>query len=69
MKVSMAGHSVDEWTANVHFPSCKLDGASSTRRLIGPIDLRRGDRIEIECIPGAPERAPLDYVELISVQP
>ncbi|HEY3742268.1 MAG TPA: glucosiduronase, partial [Bryobacteraceae bacterium] len=68
-KVSIAGQPVDEWIADDHFPSRKLDGASSTRRLIGPIDLHRGDRIEIEGIPGGPERAPLDYVELMPVHP
>ena len=63
-KVSLGEQVLDEWNADNHFPSRKLDGASSTRRVIGPVLLRKGDRIQIEGVPGGNERAPLDYVEL-----
>ena len=64
-KVSVGAQVLDEWNADDHFPSRKLDGASSTRRMIGPIFLRKGDRIRIEGVPGGDERAPLDYVEVV----
>ena len=67
-KVSIGGQIVDEWNADDHFPSRKLDGASSTRRTIGPILLRKGDLIRIEGVPGGNERAPLDYVEIVSAR-
>ena len=68
-KVSLGAQLIDEWNADDHFPSRKLDGASSTRRMIGPLLLRNGDRIRIEGIPGGDERAPLDYVEIVPAKP
>ena len=65
--VSLGTQVLDEWNADDHFPSRKLDGASSTRRMIGPVLLRKGDRITIEGVPGGNERAPLDYVEIVAV--
>ncbi len=55
---------VDEWTANDSLPAKKLDASASVRREIRGIALRKGDRIRIEGIPDAGERAPLDYLEL-----
>jgi alpha-glucuronidase len=60
---------VDEWAADGRFPSRKLDGASSTVRTIPKIALRPGDKLQIEGIPGGPEKAPLDYLEIEPVRP
>lgn len=60
---------IDEWDAADHFPSRKLDGASSTLRRVPPVWLRPGDRIRIEGAPGGAERAPLDYIELEEAKP
>ena len=68
--MSLGGVQVlDEWNADGRFLSRKLDGASSTRRIMGPVMLRKGDRITIEGVPGGSECAPLDYVEISPVPP
>ncbi len=55
---------VDEWRAADHFPSRKIDSASSTLRTISGVALRPGDIIRIEGVPDGPEPAALDYLEI-----
>jgi len=56
---------VDEWTAADHLPTQKIDGSSSTRRTIGGLALRPGDRIRVEGWPDGGEVAALDYIEIV----
>ena len=60
----IANQLVDEWAAADHLPTRKIDGSSSTRRVIRGIALRRGDQIRIEGIPDGGERAPVDSIEI-----
>jgi alpha-glucuronidase len=55
---------VDEWVADDHMPTRKVDGSSSTRRTISGIALRMGDEIRIEGIPDGGEAAAIDYIEV-----
>src|SRR5262249_7070998 len=55
---------VAEWSADDQVPTRKVDGASSTRRVISVLALRAGDEIRIEAIPDGGETAALDYVEI-----
>jgi alpha-glucuronidase len=55
---------VAEWDAEDHLAARKIDGSSSTRRLLTGIALRPGDEIRIEGTPGGSDRAALDYIEL-----
>jgi alpha-glucuronidase len=66
-RLSVAGQVVDEWTATGSFPMRVLepDGSSSTRRVASGVQLRPGDEIRIEGIPGGPETAALDYLEIL----
>jgi alpha-glucuronidase len=62
--LSVAGELVDAWAANDGLPTQKLDGSSSTQRVIAGIALRPGDEIRIEGVPDQGEQAALDYVEI-----
>lgn len=64
-RLLVAGRALVEWSADDRLPSRKIDGASSTRRLIPGVSLQPGDEIRIEATPDGAERAPLDYVEII----
>lgn len=59
------GRQIDAWTASGDYPSDKPDGDTSTRRVIHNVTLHSGDRIRIEGIPDAGERAPLDYIRIV----
>jgi alpha-glucuronidase len=63
-KLLVAGHVVDEWVADDHLPARAFNGASSTRRWIGGVELHPGDSIEIEGWSGGQEHAAFDYVEI-----
>jgi alpha-glucuronidase len=56
---------VDEWTAADHLPARKIDGSSSSRRVIAGVALRPGDQIRIEGRPDGRETAALDYIEIL----
>jgi hypothetical protein len=62
--LSIGNQLVAEWTADDRLPTRKVDGASSTRRVISGLALRAGDEIRIEGSPDAGETAALDYVEI-----
>jgi hypothetical protein len=54
---------IDTWTAADHFPTAKIDGSSSTRKVIPGVALRHGDEIRIVGEPDAGEVAAIDYLE------
>jgi alpha-glucuronidase len=56
---------MDEWAAADHLPARKIDGSSSSRRVITGVALRPGDQIKIEGRPDGRETAALDYVEIL----
>jgi alpha-glucuronidase len=56
---------IDAWTATDHIPTAKIDGSSSTRRVIPEVALRRGDEIRIVGEPDGGETAAIDYLEAI----
>lgn len=59
---------LDEWAADLHLPTIRLDSTSSTRRTIGMVALRPGDEIRIEGGPNGGETAALDYIEILRRQ-
>ena len=63
-EVRVGNQLVDQWSADARVPTRKLDGSSSTRRVIPGVALRRGDEIRIEGIPDGGETAALDYLEI-----
>ncbi len=60
---------VDEWTADDHVPSARVDSSSSARRSISGVALRPGDVIRVEGSPDGREVAALDYVEILPDEP
>jgi len=58
---------VDSWLADNHLPSDKMDGNTSTRRMISGVSLARGDIVTIVGYPDGGEPAPLDYIEFHKV--
>jgi alpha-glucuronidase len=64
-RVRIAGQMVAEWAAADHVPTRKVDGSSSSRRVIPGLALRKGDEIRIEGVPDGRETAALDYVEIV----
>ncbi|MBO0912694.1 MAG: hypothetical protein J2P13_12955, partial [Acidobacteria bacterium] len=55
---------VGSWAGDDHLPSDKMNGHTSTRYRAAGVELKPGDRVEIEGKPDAGEPAPLDYVEV-----
>jgi alpha-glucuronidase len=54
-----------EWTAADRLPTRKIDGSSSTVRVLKGIALNPGDEIRIEATPDGGETAALDYIEVV----
>lgn len=63
-RLSIAGRIAAEWAADDRLPTRKVDSASSSRRVIRGVTLRKGDEIRIEGLPDGGETAALDYVEI-----
>jgi alpha-glucuronidase len=63
-RVLIGNQQVDEWIADDHVPSRKIDGSTSTRRTIRGLALRPGDEIRVEGIPDGVDSAALDYIEI-----
>jgi alpha-glucuronidase len=63
--LSVEGQVVDQWVADLHLPTRKMDSSSSTRRQIRGVALRPGDEIRIAGAPDGEETAGLDYVEIL----
>jgi alpha-glucuronidase len=59
---------VSEWQADNKIPTKRIDGHSSTRRMVRGLALRPGDELRIVGVPDGGETAALDYVEILSVQ-
>jgi alpha-glucuronidase len=55
---------VGGWTASDRLPTRRLDGSSSSRRVLFDVALKKGDTIAIEGTPDAAETAALDYIEI-----
>jgi alpha-glucuronidase len=64
-RLSVGDQLIDEWAAADRLPARKIDGSSSTRRVISGVALRPGDRITIEGRPDGREMAALDYIEIV----
>jgi alpha-glucuronidase len=62
--VLVGAQTVAEWDADDHLPARKIDGSSSTLRVLNGIALRPGDEIRIEGTPGGNDRAAFDYIEV-----
>ncbi len=63
-QVIVGGRVVASWAADDPHPTRKLDGSSSTRRVIPDVTLAPGDEIRIEGTPDGRDPAALDYVEV-----
>jgi alpha-glucuronidase len=55
---------IADWTADDSIPTKKMDGHSSTRKLIRGVALRPGDAIRVAGVPDGGELAGLDYIEI-----
>jgi alpha-glucuronidase len=58
------GELVDHWIASDRLPTQKIDGTSSSLRIVPGVALKRGDEIRIEGSPDGGESAALDYIEI-----
>ena len=65
-RVQIGNQTVDEWTASFIVPSAKIDGSTSSRRILPEVLLKPGDEIRIEGTPDRGEVAALDYIEILS---
>jgi alpha-glucuronidase len=65
-RLFVGDHLVDEWRADKLLPGSAPSADSSVRHQTKGLALRPGDLIRIEGIPDNGERAPLDYIEIIS---
>lgn len=64
----ISGKTVIQRLYDAHYdrlPTRKLDGTSSSRRVIRGIELRRGDLIQIEGRADGGDTAALDYLEIL----
>jgi len=62
------GQPVDDWSASDRLPTRRIDGASSSRRIVPGIALRPGDVVRIEGVADGDELAALDYVEIVPAE-
>jgi len=58
------GELLDQWVASDRLPTQKIDGTSSSLRIVTGVALRPGDEIRIEGSPDGGESAALDYIEI-----
>jgi alpha-glucuronidase len=58
------GDLVDKWVASDRLPTQKIDGTSSSLRIVPGVALKPGDEIRIEGSPDGGESAALDYIEI-----
>jgi hypothetical protein len=63
-RVRVGDRVVGEWDAADRIPTRRLDGSSSSRRVLRDVTLRDGDAIVIEGTPQATETAAIDYIEI-----
>ena len=58
------GELLDQWIASDLLPTQKIDGTSSSLRIVPGVALKTGDEIRIEGSPDGGESAALDYIEI-----
>ena len=58
------GELLDQWVASDRLPTQKIDGTSSSLRIVPGVALKPGDEIRIEGSPNGGESAALDYIEI-----
>ena len=58
------GELLDQWVASDRLPTQKIDGTSSSLRIVPGVALKPGDEIRIEGSPDGGESAALDYIEI-----
>lgn len=58
------GHLLEQWVASDRLPTGKIDGTSSSLRIVPGVALKPGDEIRIEGSPDGGESAALDYIEI-----
>lgn len=63
-RLRMNGELLDRWITPDRLPTEKIDGTSSSLRIVTGIALKSGDEIRIEGSPDAGESAALDYIEI-----
>jgi alpha-glucuronidase len=66
-RLLVGDQAVDEWVADEHLPTAKLDGTSSTRRTVSGTALRPGDEIRIEGTREGSDAAAVDYLEILPI--
>jgi alpha-glucuronidase len=64
-RVRLGVQLIDEWAADDHVPTRRIDSTSSSRHTIRGVPLRPGDEIRIEGTPDGGETAAFDYVEIL----
>jgi len=65
--LDVAGREVDWWAADINLPNDRLNGHTSTRRLVRSVALHTGDVVKVTGWPDGPEKAPLDNLEITPV--
>jgi alpha-glucuronidase len=65
----VAGRPSAAWAADDSLPTTVPDGHSAIRRRFRALQLAPGSEIRIDAVPDAGERAVLDYIELVPVDP
>jgi alpha-glucuronidase len=63
-RVLVNGELLDQWVAADRLPSAKIDGTSSSLRIVPAVPLKPGDQIRVEGSPDGGESAAVDYIEI-----
>ncbi len=63
-RILLNGELLDQWVASDHLPARKIDGTSSSLRIVPGVALKSGDEIRVEGSPDGGESAALDYIEI-----
>jgi alpha-glucuronidase len=62
--LSVAGNEAGHWVADDTLPGDKLNGSTSTQRVLEHVAIHRGDIVRVTGWPDSTEQAPLDYIEI-----
>lgn len=68
-RVRVGSQVLAEWAAADRIPTRRVDGSSSSRRVISGVFLRPGDTIVVEGEPDGGETAALDYIAILQETP
>ncbi len=63
-RLLLNGEPLEQWIASDRLPTQKIDGTSSSLRIVPGVALKPGDEIRIEGSPDGGESAALDYIEI-----